>query len=104
MSGLIEILIYVVGCLGSTVLLLWGTVLALKLIFKALHRIKKTDFAWMLVVSAKRRNESAEDILDEVISLCDTQSQWVLTEKKKDCIRRVVKRIERYELKLKEQG
>ena len=104
MSGIVEVLIYVFGWLCSTVLLLWGIVLTLKLIFKALHRIKKTDFAWMLVISAKRRNESAEDILDEVISLCDTQSQWVLTEEKKDCILRVVKRIERYERQLKEQG
>lgn len=101
MSNIIETLVHVLGSLTVVTVLLMTIVVLIKLIFALFRRIKKVDYAWCIVISAKRRHETAEDVLDDIIGICESRSgiRWKgLTDKQRKDVKRVLERIYRKDI------
>jgi hypothetical protein len=97
MIKLIESLIYLLGSVFAVGVLVLLLVLLIKFIFGMLKYIKKVDFAWCIVMSAKRRHETAEEVIDDIIGICRARSGIrlnALTDKQRKDIKRVLERLD----------
>jgi len=97
----IELFIYCLGATLSVLLLSSLIILTIRGTGRIIKFIKKVDFAWLIVMSAKRRHETAEDVIDDIIGLCSSRTEgfhWRgLTVSQRDSIKRVIKKIDSLE-------
>jgi len=95
MVEIIEYLIYISGSMLLILTLLYLIRITCNTIFKLIFSIKKVDFAWRLVMSAKRRNDTAEDLIDDIIGMCSVRVEWSKenTDRQIEDIKRVLNRI-----------
>ena len=96
----IELLIYCLGAALSVFLLSSLVVLIVGGTSSIIKHIKKVDLAWLIVMSAKKRHETAEDVIDDIIGLCSSRTgfRWKgLTGPQKESIKRVIKKLDSLE-------
>jgi hypothetical protein len=103
MEAFIGNMIYVLGVLVIILLVLCLIILTLKFIRDAIISLKNIDFAWILVLSSKRRKETVEDHFDEIIKLSSSYSgSWFINEERAKGIERIHKNLLRYKEKQEE--
>jgi len=77
MTQYIEYAIYGLGLLALVVIIALSYWFFIQLLFYAAQKVKNIEYGWLIAQSCKRRAETAEDCLDEIIDVCNARAQWI---------------------------